>query len=192
MRYLYTAWGRYARAMARDMNDANAQAGDFSRGLLLSAFIIAFLLLGFVVATAVRNNPLYSDRDTYGLSKYKFIELCKKELDHPENIMLPQGGGNIVEALKGQGMLDGDKKVKLDTSAIDAKVLVDGAVGVEVDTGRKLAGKAVQEKVWQMSIPTELQIIDGAKKNILTTLPFTCQGKRENGKNTVTVSLPAM
>lgn len=48
--------------------------------------LLSLLLLGIVTAAAVSHNPLYSDRDAYGVSTYHFIEQCKEEMQRPENV----------------------------------------------------------------------------------------------------------
>lgn len=49
---------------------------------------ILAILLGIVTASAIKHNPLYSDRDAYGISKYKFIQDCKEELQRPDDLTL--------------------------------------------------------------------------------------------------------
>ena len=65
------------------------QAGrDKGRILLWLMILLSVLLLGFVTVFTARHNPLYSDRDAYGISKYKFIEACKERLHEPNELSL--------------------------------------------------------------------------------------------------------
>lgn len=68
------------------------QGGGAGRIGLWVALALTVALLGFVTLTAVRHNPLYSDRDAYGISKYKFLNACKEELLHPEKLPVSLGG----------------------------------------------------------------------------------------------------
>lgn len=69
--------------------------GGAGRALLWVAIILTVALLGFVTATAVRANPIYSDRDANGISKYKFIEACKEIAEDTEELTVGAMGQAI-------------------------------------------------------------------------------------------------
>ncbi len=79
-------------------NQRNKRHGALGRGLLWLAVILTVALLSFVTALAIRNNPLYSDAATNGLSKYKFIEFCKDKMTEQLDAFAKQPGGAKISA----------------------------------------------------------------------------------------------
>lgn len=80
---------------------ASAQAGSS----FLVFLLVLGLLLGIVTAYAIKYNPLYSDRETYGISKYAFIEQCKEKLLETDELDLSIQGqimklGKVLENSK--------------------------------------------------------------------------------------------
>lgn len=72
--------------------------GAAGRTLLWLAIILSVALLAFVTLLAIRNNPLYSNTEANGISKYKFIEFCKDELSNKLNDFAKQPGGGAIGA----------------------------------------------------------------------------------------------
>ncbi|WP_146202713.1 hypothetical protein [Deinococcus irradiatisoli] len=79
-------------------NQRNKRHGSMGRGLLWLAIVLSVALLGFVTALAIRNNPLYSDAATNGISKYKFIEFCKDKMTEQLDAFAKQPGGAKIDA----------------------------------------------------------------------------------------------
>jgi hypothetical protein len=63
------------------------------RILLWVAIVISLALLGFVTALTIRNNPYLSDAQTNGISKYKFLEGCKEEMQRQLDDFATRPGG---------------------------------------------------------------------------------------------------
>ncbi|MFC6591598.1 hypothetical protein ACFP81_05930 [Deinococcus lacus] len=60
------------------MNEHTSHGGNSARTLLWVVLALAAAALAYVtVFLAIPNNPLYSDRDAHGVSKYQFIEQCQ-------------------------------------------------------------------------------------------------------------------
>lgn len=74
---------------------SHVQSNDRPGNAFWWVSLLLALLFGFVTAKAIQHNPLYSDRDAYGISKYRFIEECKAELEQPNNLKLNLQGQEI-------------------------------------------------------------------------------------------------
>ena len=72
--------------------------GAAGRTLLWAAIILSLALLSFITLLAIRNNPLYSDSVTNGISKYKFIEFCKDKMTQQLDEFAKQPGGAAIGA----------------------------------------------------------------------------------------------
>ena len=72
--------------------------GTVGRTLLWLAILLSVALLTFVTLLAIRSNPLYSNAEANGISKYKFIEFCKDELSGKLNEFAKQPGGTAIAA----------------------------------------------------------------------------------------------
>lgn len=72
--------------------------GAAGRILLWVAILVSAALLGFLTVWAVRNNPLYSNAEANGLSKYKFIEFCKDKMADQLGEFAKQSGGAQIGA----------------------------------------------------------------------------------------------
>ena len=72
--------------------------GAVGRTLLWVAIILSVALLSFVTLLAIRNNPLYSNAEANGISKYKFIEFCKDKMTDQLNEFARQPGGAAIGA----------------------------------------------------------------------------------------------
>lgn len=121
------------------------------RTLLWIAIALTVLLLGWVTATAVRANPIYSDRDAHGVSKYQFIELCREELHTPNELPLMLGPGQtqpLLTAVQGTGEM----------RANDTLQVVSTATVVQTDQ----AVQAGENGQLQMTLPVLIQFRDTA------------------------------
>lgn len=82
------------------MSSSHAK-NDSGRVVLWVALAGAAALLGYLtLGLAIPNNPLYSDRDAMGISKYKFIDACTHAAthEHPQLMNLQQdliSGGHL-------------------------------------------------------------------------------------------------
>ena len=63
------------------------------RIFLWVAIVLSLALLGFVTALTIRNNPYLSDAQTNGVSKYKFLEGCKNEMQKQLDDFATRPGG---------------------------------------------------------------------------------------------------
>ena len=105
-------------------SSGSASGGGAGRTALWIALALTVLLLGWVTATAVRANPIYSDRDAYGVSKYHFIELCREKLHAPNDLPLMLGPGQtqpLLTAVKGTGEMRGDDTLQVVSTATPAQ-----------------------------------------------------------------------
>ncbi len=102
------------------------------RPLVWLLSLLSLLLLGFVTYAAIRHNPLYTDREAYGISHYKFIEQCKEALHEP---------GDLTVSLSGQPLkltdlekqLPAGNHLTVKSSATSAELVS----GVQDDTQNK-------------------------------------------------------
>ncbi|MDB5045642.1 MAG: hypothetical protein JWQ08_1692 [Deinococcus sp.] len=69
--------------------------GGAGRAVLWVAILLSVALLSLVVAVAVRTNPLASDSTTNGISKYKFLEECKEQLEEADSLNVSLQGQNV-------------------------------------------------------------------------------------------------
>lgn len=102
------------------------QAGrDKGRILLWLMILLSVLLLGFVTVFTVRHNPLYSDRDAYGISKYKFIEACKERLHEPAELSLNLQGQSVPlgQALTQANQLRQGERAVVETTATPTQIV---------------------------------------------------------------------
>ncbi len=63
------------------------------RIFLWLAIVLSLALLGFVTALTIRNNPYLSDSEANGISKYKFLEGCKTEMQKQLDDFATRPGG---------------------------------------------------------------------------------------------------
>lgn len=129
---------------------SSSSGGGLGRTLLWIAIALTVLLLGWVTATAVRANPIYSDRDAYGVSKYHFIELCREELHDPNQLPLMLGPGQtqpLLTAVQGTGEMRANDTLQVVSTATASQT--DQAV-------RPSSGQL------QMTLPVLIQFRDAA------------------------------
>ncbi|ANE42818.1 hypothetical protein [Deinococcus puniceus] len=74
---------------------SGSRGGRAGRAFLWVAILLSVALLSFVVAVAVRTNPLASDYTTNGISKYKFLEYCKEQLEEADTLSVSLQGQSV-------------------------------------------------------------------------------------------------
>lgn len=149
-----------------------------SRPLVGILTLLGLLLLGVVTAAAIRHNPLYSDREAYGISKYQFIETCKEHLDHPADLTLGVPGqkvklADLTNQLKTTGSLKAGEHLNVRTNANSA-TLVNGVQ--HVDTGKI-----------GLIIPVLIEADSGDQQRVLG--PANLQCVHDKAKNTTETTL---
>ncbi|UQN07173.1 hypothetical protein [Deinococcus sp. QL22] len=82
--------------MSNAFSDRSGPSGGRAgRAVLWVAILLSVALLSFVVAVAVRTNPLASDYTTNGISKYMFLEECKEQLEEADTLNVSLQGQNV-------------------------------------------------------------------------------------------------
>lgn len=139
--------------------------------------LLGLLLLGVVTAAAIRNNPLYSDRDVYGISKYQFIETCKEHLDHPDELTLSIQGQQmkLVDLINQSKQLKAGEHLTVKTSA-NSTALVGGVQHVD-------AGKI------GLITPVLLEADSGNQQRILGQANLQCVHDKATNKTEATLSV---
>ncbi|MBB5379241.1 hypothetical protein HNQ07_004756 [Deinococcus metalli] len=148
------------------------------RPLLWLALLLSVALLGFVTAVAVRNNPIYSDRDANGISKYRFIEECKEAALDAETLSVGAGGQSIpLKTLVTQSR-------PLATGEHVA-TLLDAPAAAVVSGTQPVAGGG-----WTLAnLPVTINIV-GKTTTALGQLPLQCAYDKKAGKTTAQLQLP--
>lgn len=146
---------------------ASGQAGSsfFLFLLVMSA------LLAVVTAYAIRANPLYSDRDAYGISKYAFIEQCKERMHNASEVELPGPQGNIKlgEAVRQQpNMLQAGETLALRTANVTSQEMIASVRPVE-------SGKL------GLALPVQLVATKEGNDRTITPAVFQCSYARAEG-----------
>ncbi|WP_229777679.1 MULTISPECIES: hypothetical protein [Deinococcus] len=153
--------------------------GGAGRALLWLAILLTLALLGFVTATAVRNNPIYSDREANGISKYKFIEACKELAHDTENLAVGAAGQSIpLKTLieqSGAPLKAGDS-IHADLDAEPAQIIK--------------ATQTVEGGGWTLTAPATVAVHSAGRENTLGQLPLQCAHDKATGKTTAQLSLP--
>ncbi len=152
--------------------------GGAGRALLWVAIALTVALLGFVTIFVSQRNPIYSDRDAGGISKFKFIEACKEVLEDTEELTVGAGGQSLpLKTLVEQGspLKPGDK--------IHAEL---EAEPTEIVRAAQLA----EGGGWAMTLPTTIAIHSGERVTTLGQLPMQCSHDKKTGKTTAQLALP--
>jgi hypothetical protein len=152
--------------------------GGAGRALLWVAILLSVTLLGFVTATAVRNNPIYSDRDANGISKYKFIEACK-ELTHDTDELTVGAAGQSIPLktlIEQSAPLKAGDSIHADLEAEPVEIV--------------RATQTIEGGGWSLTAPATVSVHSGGRVNTLGQLPLQCTHDRETGKTTAQLSLP--
>lgn len=132
-----------------------SRPGGTGRVVLWVVLLALALLLGWITWFAIQHNPLYSDVENNGVSKFKFIELCKGKLPEAQKALAT-----------GLGAQPGAPKI------LNADLAAEGVALV----------KAVQEVPkggWTMTVPASVGAEltnpqSGEKVNQTATIPFRC------------------
>ncbi|WP_309572658.1 hypothetical protein [Deinococcus sp.] len=148
------------------------------RTLLWLALLLTMALLGFVTVTAVRNNPIYSDRDANGISKYRFIEQCKEAAADAETLTVNASG----------------QAVPLKTLVTQSRPLATGErIGSSLDApaAAVVAGtQSVNGGGWALGgVPVTISVI-GKTTSTLGQLPMQCSYDKKAAKTTAQLQLP--
>ena len=115
------------------MSETNVKRATGNAGSSFFIFLLALaLLLGVVTAYAIKYNPLYSNRDTYGISKYMFIEECKTKLHNASNLDLSMQGQSMKlgEVLQQANQIRAGESIRVYTSA-PSRDIVNGVQGLD-------------------------------------------------------------
>lgn len=157
---------------------SSSHRGGVGRPLLWLAILLSLLLLGFVVAVTSRANPLYSDRETHGISKYKFLQECKELTEDSENLTVGAMGQSIpLKTLVSQGQPLGP------ADHVHAEFKADSVELVE-------AVQPVQAGGWTMTLPVTIGLTRAGTAQTLGDLPLVCSYSKKEGKVVAQVQLP--
>ncbi|ADY27025.1 hypothetical protein Deipr_1893 [Deinococcus proteolyticus MRP] len=131
--------------------------------LALALAALAYLTLGL----AIPNNPLYSDRDANGISKYQFLERCQEQMAEAPQM------SEIRSALVAQNVLGEDDGIHSEM-LLDSAELVD-SIRVSNEPGQS----------WTLAAPVLM-------RSQLTNEPLLqaysrCHYDREAGQAVVTL-----
>lgn len=154
------------------------QAGrDKGRILLWLTILLSLLLLGFVMVYTVRHNPLYSDRETYGISKYKFIEACKERLHEPAELSLNLQGQSVPlgQALTQANQLRQGERAVVEATATPAQIVQ----GVQAAAPGQLG----------LILPVVIAAGNGETRRPLAQATMQCLYNREAGRADVTLGV---
>ncbi|WP_295817970.1 hypothetical protein [uncultured Deinococcus sp.] len=148
------------------------------RALHWLALLLTFLLLGFVTAVAVRNNPIYSDRAANGVSKYHFIEECKEAAADAETLTVSAGG----------------QAIPLETLVTQSRPLATGeriGSSLEAPSAAVVSGtQPLDGGGWTLTgVPVTISVI-GKTTTPLGQLPLQCAYDKKAGKTTAQLQLP--
>ncbi|ALW87938.1 hypothetical protein AUC44_02675 [Deinococcus actinosclerus] len=152
--------------------------GGAGRALLWVAILLTVALLGFVTATAVRNNPINSDRVANGVSKYHFIEECKELAHDSEQLTVGAMGQTIpLKTLVEQSSpLKAGDEIHASLEATSAEIV--------------RATQTVEGGGWTLTAPATIAVHNGANVKTLGQLPMACTHDKKTGKTTATLQLP--
>lgn len=152
--------------------------GGAGRALLWVAILLTVALLGFVTATAVRANPIYSDRDANGISKYKFIEACKEIAEDTEELTV----GAMGQAIPLKTLVEQSSPLKAGDEL---------HAGIEAEPAEIIkATQTVEGGGWTLTAPVTIAVHSGERVNTLGQLPMACSHDKKTGKTTATLNLP--
>lgn len=117
------------------MSESTVKRSSGNAGLPFLLFLLILaLLLGVVTTYAIRYNPLYSDRDAYGISKYMFIEQCKEKLHDASTLDLSMQGQTLKlgEVLQQANQLRTGESIGVHTTAA-SRDIVGGVQGLDAN-----------------------------------------------------------
>lgn len=165
--------------MSEPTRTSTPRSGGAGRPLLWLVLLLSLALLSFVTVSAVRANPIYSDRDTHGISKYLFLEECKE---------LVQDTAKLSVGAMGQA-------VPLKTLVEQSRPLAAGerlGTSLEVESTQLVrAVQTVDAGGWTLSgLPVTINILKGSASTPLGQLPLECRHDKKTGKTTAQLQLP--
>lgn len=111
-------------------HQVSPSSGGVGRTALWVTLALTVLLLGYVMAVATRANPIYSDRNAYGISKYRLIEECREHLFEPDNLPLTLGPGqtqSLTATMQSMQALKAGQKLLVESTA-EPKAIDDGVL----------------------------------------------------------------
>lgn len=111
-------------------HQVSPSSGGAGRTALWVVLALTVLLLGYVTAVAARANPIYSDRDAYGISKYRLIEECREHLFEPDNLPLTLAPGQsqpLAKTMQDMRALNAGQKLLVESTA-QPKAIDDGVL----------------------------------------------------------------
>ena len=143
------------------------------------SLVLTLALLGFVTAVAVRSNPIYSDREANGISKYYFIEECKEIAGNTEELTVSAQG----------------QAVPLKTLVEQSRPLAAGEsirTTLEAESAQIVRGtQTVEGGGWTLTgVPVTISVV-GKSTSTLGQLPMQCAYDKKAGKTTAQLQLPA-
>ncbi|WP_291432301.1 hypothetical protein [Deinococcus sp.] len=152
--------------------------GGAGRALLWVVLLLTLALLGFVTATAVRHNPIYSDREANGISRYRFIENCKELAHDTEELTVGAAGQSIPlkTLIEQSAPLKSGDTIHADLDAEPAQIIK--------------ATQTTEGGGWTFTVPATVAVHNGERINILGQLPLQCAHDKKTGKTTAQLSLP--
>lgn len=150
------------------------------RLLLWLALLLTVALLGFITYSAIRHNPIYSDRELNGISKYHFIESCKELAKDAEKLSVNAGvqAIGLKEFMQQVRPLAAGEKIQTSFEA-ESTAIVKATQVAPTGGGWVMAG-----------LPVTLSIVTAGKANPLGQLPMQCAYSKADGKTTATLQLP--
>ncbi|RJF71989.1 MULTISPECIES: hypothetical protein [Deinococcus] len=144
--------------------------------------LILALLLGVVTAYAVRDNPLYSDRNAYGISKYAFIDQCKENLHETGQLQTtvvfqgqPVSQGNLNKLIQDVKLLKAGETLHVNVPA-SSREIVSQVQPIAEQQGQP------QRTGLQWQSPVELQASGGTMHRTLSPAVMQCQYDKAKGK----------
>jgi hypothetical protein len=158
---------------------SSSRHGGVGRALLWVAVVLTLALLGFVTAVAVRSNPIYSDRAANGVSKYRFIEQCREQLEDTGELTVAAAGQAIpLRTLVEQGgsPLKAGDQLEAALEAEPAQII--------------RATEPVEGGGWTLNAPATISVQSGGRSRALGQLPMQCVHNRQDGKTVAQLQLP--
>ena len=152
--------------------------GGLGRTLLWLSILLTVLLLGFVTALSIRSNPYVSDVEQGGISKFMFIEECRKELEDAGKLPVNLGGQSVAleQVLAQSRPLAAGERIQAETNS-EAHEIVRAAQ--EAEGGG-----------WNMTLPVLLSVEGPKGSTPLGQLGLQCTHEKASGKTTASILPP--
>ncbi len=153
-------------------NTSKNGSSSTERAFLWLAILLGLALLSFVTIVAIRNNPIYSNRNTNGISKYQFIEECKDRASDAGALTIAGMGTEVtLKQLVEQTAKPGPK----DTIKAELPATT-GPVEVSANT------EELPDGGWKLALPVLVSVTSGKQTNILGQLPLQCAYTKKDHK----------